>query len=469
MSEPALTRRRCSLALAASLLLAPFGCGEPAPDDWPQWRGVDSRGVSDRSALPTRWSATTANVRWRTELPGLGNSSAVAAGNRIYLTTAYRSDAVPESDGPEDMPDPLDEHLGDEEQVADEEPSERVRPDRQRAVLGLDRETGELLWHRRLFAAPPESKHRHNSFAAPTPVTDGESVVVYFGSTLAKLDPDGEVIWQHEIDPDYAKYSRYGAASSPVFSADAILVLQDKEFADSEEAGWLAAFDRETGERLWRTEWEHTCCSYTTPLVVDRGAGEEILVAHSGALTSYSASTGEPLWSYEVEILQMVGTPVLHGDLLLVAGGAYNVKGTFALQLVGSGTETTVKQVWSSRHFAPQNASPVVYRDQLFTVTDQGIMASYRVRTGELLWNHRLGHMHNRASLVAGDGKVYVSSTGGTVVVVAAEETFQLLAENDFDEPGTNASPAIVDGCLLVRTRAHLTCVERERDTGDRD
>lgn len=442
--------------LAVSLLLAPIGCGEPAPDDWPQWRGVESRGISDRGPLPTRWSATTANVRWRTELPGLGNSSPVAAGNRIYLTTAYPSDAVTEAT------------LGDE-QLADENPSQRVRPDRYRAVLGLDRETGELLWNRRLFAALPEGKHRHNSFAAPTPVTDGEGVVVYFGSTLARLDPDGEVAWQHEIDPDYAKYSRYGAASSPVFSADAIIVLQDKEFADAEEPGWLAAFDRETGERLWRTEWEHTCCSYTTPLVVDRGAGEEILVAHSGAMTSYSASTGEALWSHEVEILQMVGTPVLHGDLLVVAGGAYNVKGTLALQLIGSGRETTVEPVWSSRHFAPQNASPVVYRDQLFTVTDQGIMASYRVRTGELLWNHRLGHMHNRASLVAGDGKVYVSSTGGTVVVVAAEETFQLLAENDFDEPGTNASPAIVDGCLLVRTRAHLTCIEREPDTGDRD
>jgi outer membrane protein assembly factor BamB len=378
----------------------------------------------------------------------------VAAGNRIYLTTAYRLDAVTEG-----APS-----AGDGTVAGDISP-ERLRRDRYRAVLGLDRATGELLWNRRLFAAPREGKHRHTTFAAPTPVSDGQGVVVYFGSTLARLDPEGEVIWQHEIDPDYVRNSRYGAASSPVLSARAVIVLQDKEYADNEDPGWLAAFDRDTGERMWRTEWEHTCCSYTTPLVVDRGAGEEILVAHSGAVTSYSASTGELLWTHEVEILQMVGTPVLDGDLLLVSGGAYNVKGTFALELTGAGSATTVATVWSSRQFAPQNASPVVYRRQLYTVTDGGIVASYRVRTGELLWKHRLGQMHNRASLVAGDGKVYVSSTGGTVAVLAAGKRFELLAENDFDEPGTNASPAIADGCLLVRTQSHLACVERERST----
>jgi hypothetical protein len=270
------------------------------------------------------------------------------------------------------------------------------------------------------------------------------------------------VLWQREIDPGYGELTRYGAASSPVLTENDVIVVQDKEWARTEDVGWIAAFSKETGEPRWRTEWEHTCCSYSTPLVVDRGAGEEIVFAHSGEVTSYSAENGERLWSVQVEILQMVSTPVLKGDVLAVSGGAHNVKRTIFFRLESAGRDTRAEQLWDDPRFAPQNSSPVLYGERFFTVNDAGVLTSWDAATGEVVWNHRLSRGKNRASLVAGDGKVYVQSSSGVVTVVAAEDdgSPNILAENTLGDDGSNASPAIAGGCLLLRTARHLTCVE---------
>jgi hypothetical protein len=357
----------------------------------------------------------------------LGNSSPVVADGRVFLTAAY-----PDADRRQGV---------------------------QRGVMAFNLATGEILWETLLYSAPLEKKHWLNTSAAPTPVWDGERLFVYFGSVLAALDREGKLLWQREIDPQYAKYSRYGAASSPVVTEHAVIVVQDQESGRDEDVGWMAAYDKSDGERLWRTEWNNTCCAYSTPLIVGSGADAEIVFAHSNKIAAYASGTGQQLWEFPYEINQMVSSPSVEGDLIAVAGGAHNVKSTHFLRRLGKGKETRIEVIESYLRFAPQTSSPVLYQGLYFTVTDQGVLACYRAETGELLWKEKLSHGRNHSSLLAGEDKIYIFSASGRASVVAAEPAYRLIAANDLGEPLTSATPAIANGCLLVRGKSSLFCI----------
>jgi outer membrane protein assembly factor BamB len=393
--------------------------------EWPQFRGPGGWGTSAETDLPEVWGPSGDGVRWRSELPGWGNSSPVVADGRVFLTAAY----------------------GD-------------RKDGQRGVLAFDLATGKKLWDTMLYSAPLEKKHGLNTNAAPTPVWDGERLFVYFGAVLAALDREGKVLWQREIDRDYAEYSRYGAASSPIVTEHAVIVVQDQESGRDKDVGWLAAYDKSDGKQLWRTQWNDTCCSYSTPVIAGSGADAEIVFAHSGKIAGYAPPTGERLWQFPYEINQMVSSPSIEGDLIAVAGGAHQVKSTHFLRRLGKGKETRIEVIKSHLRFAPQTSSPVLYQGLYFTVTEQGLLACYRAATGELLWKEKLSHGRNHASLLAGDGKIYIFSGTGEASVVAAEPAaYRLIAANNLGEDLSSATPAIADGCLLVRGRGSLFCI----------
>ena len=429
----------CSHAAAPVILcLAAFAaaCGsEPEADlSWPGWRGPDGSGVVDTAPLPVGWGPESPNLRWAVEVPGRGNSSPVAAGGRVFLTSALPPLTKSEGGG------------------------------LRRVAMAFDLESGYPLWRTEVATLPKGGVHRLNTYAAPTPVTDGQRVFVYFGSLIAALDArTGDVLWKVELEDGYFDSSRYGASTSLVLAGGAVIVAQDQE-AWNLDGGWMAALATDTGGELWRVSWDDTCCSYSTPLVVDRGAGEEIIFVHSRRVASYAAATGDELWRQEVPIAQMVATPVLDGDLLGVAGGAHNVRHTRFYALRGSGRDTSAELLWETGRFAPETSSPVLFDGRFFSLTDKGVLTCYEARTGRLLWKIRIGAGH-RAALLAGDGKVYaLAATGATTVVRAADEP-EILAVNEFDDPSNNASPAVAGGCLLIRTRSRLHCIEAEPGT----
>jgi outer membrane protein assembly factor BamB len=429
------------VVLPVLCLLAAVGCGR-APAEWPQFRGPGGLGVSDAAALPTTWSAGSANIRWRTPLPGRGNSSPIVAGDRVFLTAAVDR---PASAGRE-------ARLG-------------------RVVLALDIATGRIVWQTEVHAGPASLVHPFNTDAAPTPATDGESVYAYFGSHLSRLTRDGRVVWTQEIDPRYQRFTIYGAASSPILADGEVIVVQDQEQVDSPDLGWMAAFDRETGRQLWRQEWKNTCCSYSTPLLWQRpGAGLELLFAYSGALVAHDPQTGKRLWEDQYPMAQVVGGPVVDQDVVCELGGAHNNKGNLCLRVTGPSRSAKIKELWYQRERAPETASAVLYRGRLYAVTQGGILSCYDPLTGKLHFSERLEQGGGfRSSLVAGDGKVYAQSTWGpTAVIEAGTDTFRALAYNDLGEGHNNASPAIGGGCLLLRTAQHLFCIEKEKATGKR-
>lgn len=430
-----LRQRALALFAAGGICLA--SCAGPLPDEsaWPGWRGPGGLGISPESDLPEVWSSESANIRWRADIPGQGNSSPIVSRQRVFLTTSYGK------------PD-------DRSQKA--EKRRRLKF----VVLALDLETGSMLWQTPVHHGFRGKKHHLNTYAAPTPVADGETVFAYFGQWLAALDYDGEIRWRVETDPDFHAGSRYGAAASPILVGRSVVVFQDNEGDGDPRPSWIAAFDKRDGRQLWRREWRGTCCSYVTPIVVRRDGAAQIVTATSKLMMAYDAESGDELWRADHRVLQPVPSPVTAGDLLCVPGGIHD-KELAMYRLGGTGADTRAEPVWKSRSRVPEIASPVLYRGLLFTLTDGGIMTCLDAETGERYWRKRLRPALYRPSLVAGDGKVYATSTQGITSVIAAEREFRILAVNELGE-GSDASPAIADGHLLIRGPNSLTCIGKE-------
>ncbi|MDX1502351.1 MAG: PQQ-binding-like beta-propeller repeat protein [Thermoanaerobaculia bacterium] len=413
-----------ALGLLVTVAACGGGAGAPPadPGEWPRFRGPGGNGVTEATGLPVEWSADSPNVRWRTEIPGIGNSSPIVSHGRVFLTTAVDTG---------------------ERQLS-------------RRVVALDLDSGGILWQREVTAGEEEQKHPLNTSAAPTPVTDGRVVYAHFGDVLVALDREGEELWSTVIDPDYLEFSHYGAGSSPVLTEKAVIVAQDRETGEK-AAGWIGAFDRRTGRELWRESWTDRCCSYTTPLIRDRGAGEEIIFPQQGMIVAYAAEDGRTLWTHELVVNQPVASPVTpEPDLLVFLSGANQVRVAQAIRLTGAGSETRPEALWQATRVVPQTSSPVVYQGLLYSTTDAGGMVARPVDDLNPFYTRRLPSTAYESSLVAGDGKVYANNMRGETAVVRAGSRFELLALNSLGERGSNASPAVAGSSLLIRTRRGL-------------
>ncbi len=418
-----------------------FACGprltEDSPGEWRRWRGPNGQGVSIEAHLPETWGKDGANIRWQTRIPGAGNSSPIASQGAVFLTTTYGT------------PDDDSRQAGRRSEI-------------HRVLVRIDLKTGEQLWRTSIFFGGRGKVHYSSTRAAPTPATDGRSVFVSFDGILAAVGFDGQIIWKQDVDPDYYKYSHYGVSISPIVAGKAVILMQDREVGDTPDKGWVAAFDKQTGEQLWRDEWDHTCCSYTTPLLLERGDGAvELVISSSGEAVGYDPHTGKRLWTANHQSRQPVPSLVTQGDLLC-APGAMHKRGLYMFRLAGHGASTETELLWSTERGVPKIPTPLFYRDRLFVMNDKWVLSAYEPETGKALWRGRVSPGEYWASLVAGDGKIYAVNQYGVVSVVAADgESFELIAANALGESNKGATPAIADGCLLVRTKEHLFCIEK--------
>lgn len=435
-------------ALLLSALVAPFlacgpGSGDGARGEWPQFRGLGGQGHSAATDIPVSWTADGSHLRWKTAIPGVGNSSPIVSNGRIFLTSAVE---VPRPAEAPPCPDPC------------EEPRQL-----ERSLFALDARDGKLLWQRVVFSAPPFKHHFLSTNTAPTPVSDGRYVYAYFGSHLAGFDFDGNMIWQKEVDPGYVEHLRYGVGSSPVLVGRAVVVIRDKEYGVVEkDTGWLGAFDRKTGEELWRVKWQETCCSYTTPLIHEREGKPEIIIAHSGRMTAYDPVDGSRVWSHEHPMLQTVSSLLAEKDLVCYLGGADHDRGNVCVRVTGRGETAKVEQLWFLAQNGPEASSPVMIGDNIFTLTDGGVIRMFDRNTGEIRKIERLEGQYFRGSLVTANRHIYAFSTTGHVGVVRPTDdgkSFEIVAQNELGDDGNNASPAIGAGCLLLRSHTHLYCV----------
>ena len=411
--------------------------------DWPSFRGPQGSGVATAATPPSTWNVTTsANVAWRIPIAGLGHSSPIVWGDRIYLTTAVSNSAASRS-----------LTLGDSDQ-AGIDPAKDMVPHRWE-VIALDRASGKVVWTRSVHQGVPRVKrHVKASHASATPATNGKIIVALLGSEgLVAFDVAGKELWRQDLgvmsvgladDPTY----EWGPASSPVIHGNTVIVQNDR-YRNS----FLIAFDLTSGKELWRSSRDELP-AWTTPLVHEGGGQKPTIVTNSPRfIRGHDLSTGRERWRLQDPDGEVkVSSPIAAGELAIVTGG-YPAAGRpiYAIR-VGDGS-----LAWRQERGSPYTSTPLVHDGLLYIVTDNGILSAYQVADGQRVYQQRLSPDAGgfSASPVAAAGRLYLASEDGKVFVVRTGRKFELLAANDMQEV-CMATPAFTGELLLIRTQTHL-------------
>src|SRR5579864_934880 len=303
--------------ILALLILAAAATAEPPPDVWPGWRGPAS-GVSSLRTLPSAWSADR-NVAWKADVPGRGHSSPVVWGNRVFLTTDIEGDVLPGAD-------PVKHKLEGQPFVH----PDSVGGNRKHTlkVLAYDAVNGKLLWERTAYEGKVfDDTHRFNTYASPTPVTDGKYVYVWFESQgLYKYDFEGNLQWSTSLGGIATLGVGYGG--SPVLFEDVLLLLCDQ---DEGEHSFLAAVSTSDGKVRWKLDRKNQI-TWTTPLVVNSGGRTMLIVPATEDVVAYDPRTGKELWRAEGLAGNVVHTPVTGHGMVYVSTG-YPTKKTMGIRL----------------------------------------------------------------------------------------------------------------------------------------
>ena len=423
--------------LAPSLLTLLWTC--PALADWPGFRGPDASGVVERDGLPVEWSAEK-NVTWKVELPGEGWSSPLVVGDKVFVTAAV----------PEGEPKPR----------ADGGRGYRGVPDfdYRWEVHCLDLKTGKEVWKQvALKARPKLSKHRDNTYASETPVTDGKRLFAYFGMTgLFCYDLDGKLLWKKSLDV-YPMQAGWGTASSPVLWENILFHV-----VDNEKSSFVAALDADTGKELWRKERDETS-AWSTPYIWENSARTE-LVVNGKVVRSYDPKTGGLLWQLDMKGGRASSTPVGNKEALYVGtenrtqrsgtpGSMAAVKAGGKGDISGGGFV-----MWQRVGAGAPMASPLLYKGKVYVFSrGSGMVNCYDAKTGEAFYERERvrGARAFWASPWAYGNKVFVIDDGGTTHVLATGEEFEELGQNALDER-TWTTPSVAGKSLLIRTTEAL-------------
>jgi len=441
-----------------------------ASDGWPGWRG-DGHGVST-GAPPVEFGEDK-NVRWKVALPGKGNSSPIVWGDRVFVTSAVgtgkKKEAAPSEAGAERGGRPEGEDGGGErgEGRGGREGRGEGRGGRGEAieeqefvVLAFDRKSGKTLWEQKLVTTMPhQGTHRDGSYAAPTPVTDGERLYVSFGSFgIYALDLSGKVLWSVDLG-DMLINNEFGEGSSPVLVGSNVIVLWGHE-GDS----FLVALDAKSGKESWRTPLAQGT-NWSTPLVVTV-EGKPELVIGGPRVAAYDPATGKELWGHGEAGRRngAIACPVALDGLVVYAMGGRGGGEARAL-LVGApkaeDAEEDESLLWSVRLDAPHVPSPLAYDGKVyFLKQDSGILSVLDPATGELSYGpERLeGVADVYASPIVAGEKLYIAGRDGTVEVLSTGAEITTLAVNRLED-GFDASPAVAGNELFLRGRASLYCI----------
>jgi outer membrane protein assembly factor BamB len=407
--------------------------GAVKADNWPQFRGRNTQGHSAETGLPLKWSASE-NIAWKTELPGEAWSSPIVWANHVFVTTAT-------------------------------EAGTSCR------VIALHRETGAMLWNQEVFKQTTRRKEARNSYATPTPATDGRHVYVCFGDgSFAALDFDGRLVWTNR---EYPFYGQHGLGTALLLH-DGLLIMARDGSSDGEDKkiGWqtpwdksyVVALDASTGKERWRAGRGLSRISHGTPAIWKAPDGRTQVVSEAGdVLQGFDAKTGARLWSSEVIGEGKVPSVVLGDGLVFTSGGWGGKESIKAFRLGRAGDAGDLKEsnlVWEQRKGMPKVPSMIYVKPYLFAITDGGVATRMKAETGELLWQQRVGGNFS-ASPVAAEGRIYFVGDNGETTIIKAAPELTVLAKNPLGE-SVQASPAISQGQLFIRTERHLFAIGRK-------
>ena len=420
------------LLLSTSLLWA---------EDWPRFRGPQGNGVSQDKKVPLSWSDKD-NIKWKIALPGPGSSSPIVSGDRVFVT-CYSGYGTNRSDV--ENISALKRHL-----------------------LCIERGTGKVIWEKQVKAAQPEDPFRgyltEHGYASHTPVTDGETVFVFYGKSgaLAYEAKTGKELWRTPLGKSSSS-RRWGSASSPILYKDTVIINA------SDESESLYALDKATGKVDWKVNAGGIALTFGTPGIVRSGEREDLVIAAPYEIWGMNPDKGTLRWFCEIPMDGNVSPSILADKGVVYAFGGYRTRGSVAVRAVedirGPLDVTKSHLVWKTRtsSYVP---SPVLHDGHLYWMDDRGNAFCSDAKTGKVVYEKEIvGPSRDRpvyASPVLINGRIYCVTRKRGTYVFAAQPTFKQLANNRFakDESDFNASPAVSNGQMFLRSNQFLYCIE---------
>jgi outer membrane protein assembly factor BamB len=420
--------------LLAFLLLPVSFCSS---EDWMQFRGLHSAGISQDKNVPLKWSDSE-NLVWKVALPGPGSSSPVVLGESVFVT-CYSGYGVPKSNG------------GSLATLA-------------RHLVCVNRADGKLQWTKSIAGGSPEDSYQgyisEHGYASNTPVTDGSRIYCFFGkSGVVAFDLNGNQLWQVEVGRESSN-RRWGSAASLVLYKDFVIVNA------SEESRSIIALEKETGKQAWKAEGAALELAYGTPsLIAIDNDRTDLVVAVPGEIWGLNPDTGKMQWFAEHELTGNICPSVISDKNTLFVFGGFRSAGSLAINAGGKGDVTKSQIQWTSRN-SSYVATPVLYEGHLYWISDNGLAHCVSASTGELVYKERVpeikaGGRPVYASPVIADGRIYIPTRWDGVLVLDAHPVFKVLSQNQFagDESDFNATPAISNQQLFLRSNQFLYCV----------
>jgi outer membrane protein assembly factor BamB len=412
---------------AAFLVVAALALNAPAAE-WPNFRGPHSSGVSEEKDLPVQWSDTE-NLLWKTDLPGPGSSSPIVWGDKVFVTcyTGYGLDQRNPGD-----PAALRRHL-----------------------LCLDRKGGGVLWDKEVKAKLPEAPYGgflvNHGYASSTPATDGARVYVFHGKTgVFAYDFTGVPLWHADVGD---RIHDWGSGTSPLLYKDFVIVNA------AVESGALIALNKKSGKEAWRTAGIERC--WASPALVDVPGGKpELVLSCPNTVRGFDPDTGKELWKCKgIQEFYLCPTVVSWDGIVYAIGG--RAKKALAVKAGGTGDVTQTNLLWT-KPVGSNVTSPAVYEGHLYWVSEDGLAHCLQAKDGAAVYRERLtGGVY--ASVTIADGKIYVVSQKDGTFVLASKPKFEKLAHNTFSDDSTfNASPAVSQGQLLLRSNKCLYCIGKK-------
>lgn len=394
--------------------------------EWARFRGPNGSGISHAKTIPTEIS--DAHLRWKVELPGMGHSSPVAWGDKVFVTTTGdRAGGI--------------------------------------SVHCLEAKGGKSIWQKD-FQLNPFPRHKFNSYASSTPAVDEKRIYVLWNEPghylLTSLDHNGQVVWQRDFGPFL---SQHGCAISPVLHDGKVIVGYEQGDsnvirANSGAKSFILAVNAEDGKTVWQTPRETLSVAYSTPCVYEPKNGKPALIFNSEAhgISAVDPANGKVLWEYRDAFdKRSVSSPVVAGDIIFGSCGSGG-GGSF-VTAIRAGDPTTGRKpelAYEMRKSAPYVPTLIAVDGLAWLWSDGGIVTCIESKSGEMRFQERVGGSYFGSPIWVG-GRLFAVSAAGELVVVEASDRFNVLHRYSLGEL-CHSTPAVADEQLFVHTERHLWC-----------